>query len=114
MSVIVSRHPAAVEFLRQNDARFADAPVLESATADDVRDRVVGGNLPLHLAAEAAMVVTVEFTGPAPRGQEYTLEEMRNAGAHLRVYVVQGHMHCPHCDVLKFTNDICGACGVLS
>ncbi|MHB1950138.1 MAG: CRISPR-associated protein Csx16 [Acidiferrobacteraceae bacterium] len=86
--VIVSRHPAAIEFLRAS-AEFADAPVLASASPDDVRGRVVGGNIPLHLAALAAAVVAVEFDGAPPRGAEYGLEEMIAAGARLSRYVVQ-------------------------
>lgn len=89
--IIVSRHPAAVEFIRTEMPAFRDAPVLASATADDVRGAIVGGNLPLHLAAEAAIVVAVEFRGDAPRGAEYSIEEMRAAGAHLRAYQVR----CP-------------------
>lgn len=87
--VIVSRHPAAVEFIRSVAPEFADAPVLQVAGEDDVRSKVVAGNLPLHLAALAEEVWVVEFTGEPPRGQEYSLEDMRRAGAVLRRYKVQ-------------------------
>lgn len=91
--VIVSRHPAAIEFIRGESPEFADAPVIASATADDVRGKTVAGNLPLHLAALAAEVVAVEFSGPPPRGAEYTLIEMRAAGARLVSYVVRQVSH---------------------
>lgn len=74
-------------------------PVLASATADDVRGKVVYGTLPLHLAALAVKVHAIEFpdypherdeegnvtrgymNGPLlPRGAEYTLAEMDAAG----------------------------------
>jgi hypothetical protein len=87
--VIVSRHSAAVEFIRAEAPEFADATVLVSATPDDVRGRVVAGNLPLHLASLAKAVVAVEFEGAPPRGTEYGIEEMRKAGARLRWYVVR-------------------------
>ncbi len=90
--VIVSRHPAAIEFLRAECPEFAEAPVLESATEDDVRGAVVGGNVPLHLAAVAAQVVAVEFSGIPPRGVEYGLAEMRAAGAHVSRYKVVAHV----------------------
>lgn len=63
-------------------------PVFAQATADDVRGNVVAGNLPLHLACLARSVYTVEFEGRPPRGQEYTLEDMRVAGARLVSYTV--------------------------
>jgi len=86
--VIVSRHPAAIEFIRWQAPEFATAPVLASATADDVRGKIVAGNLPLHLAALAAEVVAVEFNGMAPRGFEYDVQDMTDAGARLERYVV--------------------------
>ncbi len=90
--VIVSRHPAAIEFLRAECPEFAEAPVLESASAEEIRGAVVGGNVPLHLAAVAAQVVAVEFEGQAPRGAEYGLAEMRAAGAHVSRYKVVAHV----------------------
>ena len=88
MYLIVSRHPAAIEFIRAEAPDFADAPILAVATAEEVRGLVVAGNLPLHLAALAAAVVAVEFRGDAPRGTEYGLAEMRAAGASLTRYRV--------------------------
>ena len=87
--LIVTRHPAAEQFIRQADARFADAPVVANATAEDVAGKIVAGNLPLQLACLAEQVHVVEFTGPAPRGQEYSIEDMIAAGAVLRRYVVE-------------------------
>lgn len=86
--IIVSRHPAAIEFIRAHAPEFVSAPVVEQATPEDVRGKVVAGNLPLHLAALAAEVVAVEFGGAPPRGQEYGLAEMEAAGARLTRYVV--------------------------
>jgi hypothetical protein len=86
--LIVSRHPAAVAFIREESGLDDSVPVLESATAADVCGRVVYGNLPLHLAASALAVVAVEFNGEPPRGREYTLADMQQAGARLRVYQV--------------------------
>jgi hypothetical protein len=83
--LIVSRHPATVAWLL---ARYPGTPVRAEASADDVRRRVVAGNLPLHLAAEAHSVLAVEFAGEAPRGREYTAEDMTAAGAVVRQYCV--------------------------
>ena len=86
--LIVSRHTAAIDFICSADRRFADAPSLTAATPDDVRGKVVAGNLPLHLAALAAEIVAVEFSGNPPRGTEYGLPEMLAAGARLANYHV--------------------------
>jgi hypothetical protein len=86
--LIVSRHPAAVEFIKTNAPEFKDAPVLASAVRADVIGAVVAGNLPLHLAALAVQVVAVEFTGDPPRGAEYGQTEMIAAGARLTRYTV--------------------------
>jgi putative CRISPR-associated protein (TIGR02620 family) len=86
LDLIVSRHPAAVEFVRSETG--SAAPVIETATVEAVRGKIVAGNLPLHLAAECSEVVAVEFAGAPPRGQEYGVEEMRAAGARLARYSV--------------------------
>ena len=100
-TVIVSRHPAAVAFIRCERPELIDAPVLAEVTSDDVRGKHVIGNLPLHLAALAASVEVIEFTGGAPRAREYGIQEMDAAGAHLSAYVVrQDHDYselCPDC-----------------
>lgn len=130
--IIVSRHPATVEFIArelggelrvspngslaglpcthtvrvrlteaQKQGEYAwrkdwnDVPdaylirVLASATPDDVRGKVVYGNLPLHLAALTSEVHAVEFSGTPPRGAEYSLADMDAAGARLACYRVE-------------------------
>lgn len=87
--IIVSRHPAAVEFIHAELPQFSDAPVVASATAEDVRGADVAGNLPLDLAAEARVVrANVYPEGRAPRGAEYTLEDMYEAGAAIKSFYV--------------------------
>ena len=88
--IIVSRHPAAVEFIREEMPELADAEVFASVTAQDVEGKVVVGNLPLSMACLAAEVIAVEFEGAPPRGQEYGVEDMRAAGAKLARYRVLG------------------------
>jgi putative CRISPR-associated protein (TIGR02620 family) len=87
-TIIVSRHAGAVEWLRRHYPELAEAPVVASAIPDAVRGKIVVGNLPLSLAAEAAEVWAVEFTGTPPRGAEYSADDMEAAGAVLRRYRV--------------------------
>lgn len=86
--VIISRHPAAIEFVHSVRPEWRDAPVLASATVADVAGKTVVGNVPLHLAAAAQCVWAIEFAGAAPRGTEYGLAEMQAAGAQLVQYGV--------------------------
>lgn len=86
--IIVSRHAATIAWLRAEYPHLASAQVLASAGVADVVGRNIWGNVPLHLAAAARTVYAVEFHGPAPRGAEYTADDMRAAGAHVRRYTV--------------------------
>ena len=89
MSLIVSRHPAAIAFARSYE-RFCDAEVIEQATEDQVRGKVVAGNLPLHLACRCAQYFAIELPQVVleQRGKELTIDEMRAAGARLVCYYV--------------------------
>lgn len=86
--VIVTRHPAAVELIHRELPQFRGAPVLPVAREEDVAGAVVAGNLPLRLAALASLVLAIEFTGDPPRGRDYTLAEMDEAGAYISAYQV--------------------------
>ena len=87
--VIITRHSGAVEWLAQ---RGIAGPVISgNATPDDVRGKVVVGNVPLHLAALAARVASIDM--PAlradQRGADLTPAEMDAAGASINWYVVR-------------------------
>lgn len=87
-TVIVTRHPGAVEWLRR---RGITGEVLAHVTADDVRGKRVIGALPLHLAALTAAVGSIDLPGlaAADRGRDLTPEEMDAAGASIQWYVVE-------------------------
>ena len=86
-TIIVTRHAGLVEWLAE---RGITGRVISQATPADVRGKRVVGVLPLHLAAEAAEVVTVDMPGlkPEQRGQDLSPEQMDAAGAALSVYIV--------------------------
>lgn len=87
-TVIVTRHPALVEYLREIGVKIET--VIDRATAEEVRGRHVYGVLPLHLAAEARRVTTVPLDVPAElRGQELTLEQVRQFAGALQTYEVK-------------------------
>ncbi len=90
--VIVTRHAGQIEWLK---SRGIDGPVLDRASADDVRGKHVIGTLPLELAAEAAQVSLVRFTNPAARVRlaetkgDIPYEEMNALGAELVTFRVK-------------------------
>jgi hypothetical protein len=86
--IIVSRHPAVVEFVRAERPDFCDAKVLASASPDDVRSAHVIGDLSTSLAALCGRYEAIEFIGSVPCKVEYTVDDMRACGAHLVEYRV--------------------------
>ena len=87
--VVVTRHPALVEYLTELGVVPAGTEVVTHATAEQVRGRHVFGVLPLHLAAEAASVTEVTLHVPAElRGVELTLEQVRQFSGPLVEYKV--------------------------
>lgn len=63
-TVIVTRHAAFVEYLREIGAVPRDAFVIPHVTPERIRGRHVAGSLPLHLAALAASVIHVPLGLP--------------------------------------------------
>lgn len=87
--VIVSRHPGAIQWLQEEYPELVQgALIVDSASPELIGGTHVVGNLPMHLACLAASVTAIEFVGDAPRGREYTAEDMRKAGARLCRYHV--------------------------
>ena len=87
--VVVTRHPALVEYLTELGVVPAGTEVVTHATAEQVRGRHVFGVLPLPLAAEAASVTEVTLRVPAElRGVELTLEQVRQFAGPLTTYKV--------------------------
>ena len=96
--VIVTRHKGTREWLAAEFGgelvrdEFADdpgaIPIVESATEADVTGKVVVGNLPLSLAAKARQVFAVEFQFNPPRGRDFGIDDMVQAGVVLRGYRV--------------------------
>jgi hypothetical protein len=85
--VIVSRHEATIQWLREELDLF-DAEVVTDATPDAVRGAIVYGNLPLHLAALADEVWAVGFKTTPPRGVELDRATMDECGVHVAGYKV--------------------------
>ena len=82
-TVVVTRHPALVEYLVEIGLIPADTAVIAHATIDDVRNKHVIGVLPLSLAVHAVSVTEVAMALPPElRGKELDIDQVRaSAGA---------------------------------
>ena len=88
-TVVVTRHPALVDLLRERGIISGDVPVLSHATKDDVVRRRVIGVLPLNLACYAYEVMEVPLAlTPEMRGKELSLEELRGIAGEVTTYTV--------------------------
>jgi hypothetical protein len=94
--IVVSRHEGAVQWLRELGY---NEPVYDEVSEEQVRDKEVVGNIPLHLAALATSVLAIEFEGRPPRGKDYSADDMRKAGARLVRY-----------KVIRVNEKLCMAC----
>lgn len=84
--IIVTRHGGLVDWLAQHGIT---GKVIASATPDDIRDKHVIGALPLHLAALALDVTTVDYNCPFDlRGKDLTAQQLDDLGAVLNTYTV--------------------------
>jgi len=86
---IVSRHKAATQWLHKHYPESLEANVTEVITAEEARGRVLWGIVPLNIAALAKEVRAIQFPYFPPRGKEYTMEDMEEAGATLVSYRVR-------------------------
>ena len=88
--IIVTRHPALVDYLIAEGIADPDTPVISHASPDDIRGKHVIGVLPLHLAAEAASVTEVPLSLPPElRGVELDEEQVREFAGAPRTYRVE-------------------------
>lgn len=88
--IIVTRHPALVDYLREIGLVDEDVPVIDHATPRDVIGREVIGVLPLHLAVLAHTVTEIPLAlTPTDRGRELPIERVREIAGHARTYSVR-------------------------
>lgn len=89
--VIITRHPALIEHIRQTMPDVADAEVLTHVDdPDQVRYAHVIGVLPLHLAAEADLITEIPLALDLhDRGKELSLERLREIAGEPRTYTVR-------------------------
>ena len=86
-TVIVTRHPALVQVLKELGHV---GKVIEHATLADVQGKVVVGVLPMYLASQTTLFGEVSLTLTAnQRGKELSVEEVKAAMTTIQWYVVR-------------------------
>lgn len=88
-TVVVTRHKALVEFLRNSGKINATDSVIEHATEADIDGKHVIGVLPLSLAAKALSVTEATLSLPIElRGKELSLEDVKKCFTGFATYKV--------------------------
>ena len=87
-TVIVTRHPALVTYLR--DTYGITGTVVGHISKEYARNRNIIGNVPLHIACAANAVATLELDIPPElRGVELSIEQVREFAKGLEWYKVR-------------------------
>ena len=87
--VIVTRHPALVELLKERGLIESSCRVIDHANVEDVRGQDVIGILPLSLAALARSVTEIPLAlTPEMRGKELDLKTLRTIAGPAVTYTV--------------------------
>lgn len=92
VDLVVTRHPALVEYLRERGLVDETTPVVSHVTdPSEIEGKVVAGVLPLHLAAACYAVVEIPLAlAPEDRGRELSIERLREIAGEPRVFSVAG------------------------
>lgn len=90
VDLIITRHPALIELMRERGIAGDSTCILPHATIDDVRGMHVAGVLPYDLAAAARTVTQIPLAiTPEERGVELTVERLREIAGEAVTYVVR-------------------------
>ena len=96
IEVVVTRHPALVEYLRELGLVNQDIRILKHATPEDVRGKHVAGVLPHSLSSLCASFTEIPLTLPQElRSVELSVSQIREFAGSPVIYIVWAS--CPSC-----------------
>lgn len=88
--LVITRHAALVEYLKEIKLVHPNVEVIEHATPEMVKDRVVFGVLPHSLSCLTTSFTEVPLVLPAElRGVELSIEDIRKYAKPPVTYIVQ-------------------------
>ena len=98
MKVVITRHPALVEYLIELGLITSETPVINHASQEEVQGKDVIGVLPFSLACLAKSITEIPLAlTPEDRGRELGIERIREIAKEPRTYSVQAHQTCKDC-----------------
>ena len=88
--LVVTRHPALVDYLREQGIISGDVEIKSHVSAEDVEGRHVVGVLPHRLSCLCELFTEAPLFVPAElRGQELSLEQVRQYAGPVQTYRVE-------------------------
>jgi len=104
--VVVTRHQALIEYLIELGLITPETPALSHASPDQIKGKDVIGVLPLSLAKYARSVTEIPLAlSPEDRGQELTIERLREIAGDPTTYTVIQHLPCKKCGKTAFPHE---------
>ena len=90
VNIVITRHPALVDYLREQGIVSGDVEVISHASPDVVRGKHVLGVLPHSLSCLCASFTEIPLRlPPEMRGKELTIEDLRKYAGSPVTYVVR-------------------------
>jgi len=90
VDIVITRHPALVDYLREQGIVSGDVEVISHASPDVVRGKHVLGVLPHSLSCLCASFTEIPLRlPPEMRGKELTIEDLRKYAGSPVTYVVR-------------------------
>jgi len=90
--VIVTKHQALAQYIIEQGFADKDTPILDSVSADNIREKDVLGVLPIRLAQFTRTYTEFPIELPkSARGKELTIEQVREFAKKPIVYMVIGY-----------------------
>ncbi len=88
--LIVTRHPALIEYLKNEGHVDNEVEHISHANVEDVEGKHVFGILPLWLACHAAKLTEVQLRLPtAKRGKELSLKDIEFYAVNPKTYTIR-------------------------
>ena len=103
MKIVITRHPALVEYLLEIGLITPETPVISHASPEQVQGKDVIGVLPLSLAKFTRSVTEIPLAlSPEDRGKELSIERLREIAGSPTTYSVVQHLPCKECGKTAF------------
>ena len=89
VELVVTRHAALIEYLREIGIANADTQILSHATEADIAGKWVAGVLPHSLSSATGLYIEVPLNLPPElRGVELTLDQVRQFAGKPTAFIV--------------------------